>query len=392
MSSLDAREAKNRAAVAVDAARATILGTHRAIHAAAETGLQEFRSVRLLADGIRAATGVTAQVGVGSLPTALRAEAGNGELVITLCAEYDALPEIGHGCGHNVIAGAALGAFTALVPMVDDLGITVRLLGTPAEENAGGKVTMLDEGAFDGTHAALMVHPAGADTIEMDTFASALVHVEFVGREAHASASPHLGINALDALTIMLTAIGLARQQFEPLQQVHGVVEHAGTAPNVIPGRAAGRWMARAADTEALQRVIDVVRRCAEGGAHAAGAQVEITEAAFRYANLRSDPDLTASYVANLPGVGRHPGPLWPKAGSTDMGNISHRFPTIHPMIGLAEPSLVLHTSQMAALAGAEPGDRAVLDGAYLLAATAVDAALTPALRERLITTATRST
>ncbi|SDD23643.1 amidohydrolase [Auraticoccus monumenti] len=384
----DTDDATRRARDAIDDAREVVLATHRAIHADPELGLEEVRSARRLVEGIGTATGVQAELGVGSLPTAVRAEAGSGELVITLVAEYDALPGIGHGCGHNVIAGAALGAFTGLAAVADELGITVRLLGTPAEENAGGKVTMLDEGAFDGTSAALMVHAAGEDVLTMDPFASAQVSVEFTGRESHASAAPHLGINALDALTVMLTAIGLNRQQLAPLQQVHGVVDAGGVAPNIIPGRAAGRWMARAADLESLDRVLDVVRRSAEAGAVATGAGLEITEPTARYADLRPDPDLSAFYADALASVGRTAAAPWPRAGSTDMGNVSQRFPSIHPMIGLGDPGVALHTVELTRLAGSEAGDRAVVDGATLLATTAIHAALTPGVRARLLRSA----
>ncbi|MEU5850673.1 amidohydrolase [Saccharopolyspora shandongensis] len=379
-------EAKSRVRAAVEANRDAVIDVSRRIHADPEIGLQETRAARLLVDRIGAATGVEATLGLGSLPTAFRAEVGSGELVVTLCAEYDALPEIGHGCGHNIIAASAFGAFTALAPIADDLGITVRLLGTPAEENAGGKVTLLDEGAFDGTHAALMVHPGPEDSIEMNPYASGGIQIEFTGREAHASAAPHDGVNALDAMTIMLTAIGLARQQLEPSQQIHGIVQHGGAAPNVIPGSAGGVWMGRAATAEALERVIAVIRRCAEAGAHATGAAVTLTEGPFRYLDLRTDAGLNVAYAANLESVGRVAGVPMPRGGSTDMGNVSHRFPCIHPVIGLGDPVAVPHTPGFAALAGSEPGDRAAVDGATLLASTVVDAAVDKALRVRLLT------
>ena len=382
VSSIETIKEQVRGAVA--AAREDIVGISRSLHADPETGLQEERSARLLVGRIEELTGIPAQLGLGTLPTAFRAEAGSGELVITLCAEYDALPDIGHACGHNIIAAAAVGAFTALAPLADELGLTVRLLGTPAEENAGGKVTMLDEGAFNGTHAALMVHPGPYDSIAMDPLASGMIEIEFTGVESHASAAPHEGVNALDAMTIMLTAIGLARQQLEPYQQIHGIVRHAGSAPNVIPGAAGGTWMARAATAEALERVMGVIRRCAEAGAHATGATVSFKEGPFRYLDLRPDASLNAAYAANLDQLGRT-AQSFPKGGSTDMGNVSHRFPTIHPMIGFGDTNALPHTPEFAQLAGSEPGDKAAIDGAILLALTAVDAALSPALRKHLL-------
>ncbi|MGL3805597.1 M20 family metallopeptidase [Paeniglutamicibacter sp. R2-26] len=384
MPELDMRGAKRAAGGNLAAIKDEVVGVSRHLHANPETGLAEVRSAGYLLESVERLTGIGGTLGLGSLPTAFRVEAGNGDLVITLCAEYDALPDIGHGCGHNIIAAAAVGAFAALAPIADSLGMTVRLLGTPAEENAGGKVTLLEEGYFDGTHAALMVHPGPFDSVRMDPLASGAIEVEFSGRPAHASASPHEGVNALDALTIMLTAIGLARQQLEPFQQIHGFVRHAGTAPNVIPGAAGGTWMARGATAESLGRVMEVIRRCAEAGAHATQATVTFREGSFQYHDLIPHDALDGAYEANLNDLGRTSSPF-PKGGSTDMGNVSHRFPSIHPMIGLGQPAAVIHTEEFARLAGSETGDQAAIDGAFLLAMTAVDAALDPALRARLL-------
>ena len=384
MSEVALESAKSRTRESLALIADEIVALSRDLHAHPELGLEETRSSRVIVDAVERLTGVHSVLGLGSLPTAFRAETGTGELVVTLCAEYDALPGIGHACGHNVITAAAVGAFTLLAPLADELGITVRLLGTPGEENAGGKSTMLKEGSFEGTHAALMVHPGPLDALGMDSLASGGIDIEFTGQQAHASAAPHEGINALDAMTIMLTAIGLARQQLEPYQQIHGYVRHAGSAPNVIPGAAGGTWMARADTAESLNRVMGVIRRCAEAGAHATGAKVAFSEGDFRYLDLRPDAALNAAYGENLAAMGRTTITM-PKGGSTDMGNVSHEFPSIHPMIGFDAPTTLPHTVEFAALAGAEPGDRASLDGAVLLASTVIDAALNPELRTRLL-------
>ncbi|MEO6309150.1 MAG: amidohydrolase, partial [Leifsonia sp.] len=298
-----------------------------------ELGFQEHRAVQWLADELTKIPETRIEVGLGALPTALKAEVGTGELVLTLCAEYDALPGIGHACGHNVIAAAALGAFAALAPLVSQLGITLRLLGTPAEENGGGKVIMLEQGDFDGTHAAMMIHPGDVDEFEMLPYACAAYKVAFHGRSAHASAQPWDGVNALDAMTVALTAIGLARQQLEPGQQIHGYVDRAGSASNVIPDLATGQWMVRAIDVDSLDRATTVLRRCLEAGALAAGARLELEKDGPTYAEFRTDQAMADFFTQNSAALGRPLGPASRRGGSTDMANVSHFFPTIHPMI-----------------------------------------------------------
>lgn len=350
-----------------------------------ELGLRELDASRWLSNAAAVVADGEVELGVGGLPTAFRADSGDGELVLTICAEYDALPGVGHGCGHNVIAAAALGAFSALVPLAGDLNATIRLIGTPAEENEGGKITLLEAGVFDGTHAAMMIHPGPVDEVSMNPYASGGISARFIGREAHASLAPHRGINALDALTVALTAIGLARQQLGAGQQIHGSIAERGGAPNVIPGSSSAEWMVRAPSMESLDRVTDVVVRCIRAGALAAGCEVELeAERDGRYANMRLDADLIEIYRRNAEALGRSPGPVGGYGGSTDMGNVSQRFPSIHPMIGLGDPGLTLHTAEFAERAAGPAGDAAVIDGAILLAQTAIDIAMAPEVRARL--------
>ncbi|SEQ79831.1 M20/M25/M40 family metallo-hydrolase [Arthrobacter sp. OV608] len=216
----DGLKARAEAALAAELDR--VLAFSHRLHDNPETGWEEVKASAWLVEELRAVPNVRVAHGLGKLPTAACAEAGTGTLVLTICAEYDALPGVGHACGHNIIASSALGALIALAPLADELDLTVRLLGTPAEENGGGKIVMLEQGDFDGTHAAMMIHPGNVDESEMHPFACSGFAVRYEGRAAHASASPHEGINALDALTVALTAIGLARQQLEPGQQIHG--------------------------------------------------------------------------------------------------------------------------------------------------------------------------
>ncbi|WP_263247805.1 amidohydrolase [Saccharopolyspora rosea] len=366
-----------------DIADGLLAFSHR-LHESPETGFEEFKASAWLAEELRAVPGARVVHGLGELPTAVRADAGSGPLVVTICAEYDALPGVGHACGHNIIAAGALGAFTLLAGVADELDVTVRLLGTPAEESGGGKILMLEQGDFDGTHAAMMVHPGNADRTNMLPLACAGFDVRYRGRSAHASAQPHQGVNALDAMTVALTAIGLARQQLEPGQQIHGCVAGAGTAPNVIPESAAGQWMVRAHDLESLGRVEAVLRRCFEAGAVATGAELEFTPSDPPYAEMRGDARMEELFRDNAAELGRALVPEDTRGGSTDMANVSHHFPTIHPMLDLGDAPPIHHPAFAEAAAG-PGGDRAVRDAALGMACTVVDLATDPAERQRLL-------
>lgn len=376
---------KRRAARSIDVAAAMLTDLSHRISDNPEIGLQEVRAAQWLADVAASVPGTRLQTGVGGMPTAFVAECGEGDFVITLCAEYDALPELGHGCGHNIIAAAAIGAYCALGPLAGELAATVRLVGTPAEENEGGKVRLLEAGVFDGTHLAAMVHPAPIDEVSMNPYASATISAVYHGKQAHASMAPHEGVNALDALTVALTAIGLARQQLEPGQQVHGTVTSGGGAPNVIPAATSGVWMVRAKDLASLQRVRDRIEACLRAGALATGCRVDIDRDDLPYANMRIDGPLTELYRRNIEDLGREPAGVPPLGGSTDMGNVSQAFPSIHPMIGLGDPALVLHTAEFAAAARGPEGDNALLDGARALAYVAIDACTQARHRTRLM-------
>ena len=356
------------------------------IHEHPELGNREFHAVETLLGVLDAVAGARVRRGVGGLETAFRAEAGDGEFVITLCAEYDALPGVGHACGHNIIAAASLGAFLALAPLAGELDATVRLLGTPAEETTGGKIDLLAQGEFDGTHVAMMIHPGDRDSAGMRPFACAGYRVTFHGVAAHASAMPHRGVNALDAMTVALTAIGLNRQQLAPFQQIHGAVISGGDAPNVIPNRAVGEFMVRADTAESLAEVDAVLRRCLEAGSIASGARHEIEAIGEPFLSLRPDEDLETVFGTHCLAHGRPLEPPGKPAGSTDMGNVSQYFPAIHPMLGLGPGCPPIHSPEFADFAAAPTGDRAVLDGARALALTAVDCAAVPGRRARLLT------
>jgi amidohydrolase len=329
------------------------------------------------------------QSGICDLPTAFSARAGSGPLVVALCAEYDALPGVGHACGHNIIAASSLGAAVALAEVADDVGLTVLLLGTPAEEGGGGKVLMLDRGAFDEAHLAMMVHPWPNDRLAAQCLAVSHFDVHFEGKEAHAAAAPYEGVNAADAMAVAQVALALLRQQFRPGDQAHGVVLDGGKAANIIPAHVHGRFMCRARTLEGLEALEPRVRRCFEAGALATGATVRFETLSPVYTHMESDPDLLASYRKNAEALGRtfaadDAGEDLPTA-STDMANISLAVPTIHPLIGIESKGAVNHQPEFAAACAAPSADAALFDGALAMAWTAIDAASSPEVRERLL-------
>ena len=341
--SADVGDAMDRA---LAAATEEVLALSHSIHAEPELAFAEHRSVAKILDTLRAHS-FEIETNVAGLDTAFTASFGSGDLVIGICAEYDALPEIGHACGHNTIAASAVGAALALAPVADALGITVRVLGTPAEETGGGKVLMLERGVFDGIGAALMVHPGPFDIVGATSLALADIAVQFTGRAAHASAAPEWGINAGDAVTISQVALGLLRQHLEPGQQFHGIVSDGGAAPNIVPGHAELLYYLRANTTESLETLTRKAFACFEAGAVATGCTHEIRTVSPTYAALTPDSWLVAVFRQEIEALGRSP--LAPELegfrplGSTDMGNVTNVLPGIHPVVGLDAGGAVTH-------------------------------------------------
>jgi len=369
----------------VDGRRAALVELSHRVHEANEIRFEERRSAEMVADSL-AGAGFRVEHGVCGLETAFVATAGSGPLTIGICAEYDALPGIGHACGHNIIAAAAAGAGAALAAVADDLGVTVRVLGTPAEESGGGKILMLDRGAFDGVHAAMMVHPSPEERAHADCLAVAHFQVHYRGKEAHASAYPERGVNAADALTVAQVAIGLLRQHLHAYDQVHGIVVHGGEAPNIVPARCAARFYVRARDMEGLARLRARVDRCFEAGALATGASLAQEEESPPYSEFEPDVEIGELYRRNAEALGRTFPQLPPKkGGSTDMANVSLRMPTIHPMIHVEARGASNHQPEFTAACVTASADRAVRDGALAMAMTVADLAAPGALRDRLL-------
>lgn len=373
---------------AIEAASATLIALSHSIHAEPELAFDEHRSAAKIVDVLRTA-GFEVRTGVADLPTAFEAEFGSGELVVAFCAEYDALPGIGHACGHNIIAASAVGAGIGLATLADELGVTVRVVGTPAEETGGGKVLMLERGVFDDVATAMMVHPGPLDITGATSLALADIAVEYAGREAHASAAPEYGRNAADAATVAQVAIGLLRQHLAPGQQIHGIVSKGGAAPNIVPGHSELLYYLRAQSAEMLDELSARARDCFAAGALATGCTHSIRTVSPTYTELTPEPWLVQAYREEIIGLGRVPLPVEEEGarplGSTDMGNVTNVVPGIHPVIGLDSGGAVTHQEAFAAACITESADRAVLDGAKALAATAARAAADPVRRASLL-------
>lgn len=379
---------RERAADTIENARSNLVALSHFIHAHPELGYVEFESSEAVATAAEQ-WGFLVERHIASLPTAFRATQGSGELHIVFCAEFDALPDVGHACGHNIIAAAALGAALGLGALADELNLTVTLLGTPSEEGGGGKIDLLDAGYFDDAHAAMMVHPWPHEQLEATCLAVDYFDVIFAGKEAHASAAPWEGANALDALTIAQVALGLSRQQFRPADQVHGIVVEGGSAANIIASRAVGRFMARSSTSARLDELRRRVNACFEAGALATGTTLVIEELGHPFSHMVSDRDILAHYRHAAEALGRSftlddEGATKPTI-STDMGNVSLVVPSIHPLLMIPTHGAVNHQPEFAAACVTPAADQAVIDGAIALAHTAIAVAEDAALRHRLL-------
>ncbi|MGV0795081.1 M20 family metallopeptidase [Mycolicibacterium sp. XJ1819] len=358
------------------------------IHAEPELAFAEYRSCAKT-KALVAEQGFEINAAPAGLPTAFRADYGSGPLVIGICAEYDALPEIGHACGHNIIAASAVGTALALAEVADQLGLTVALLGTPAEEAGGGKVLMLEAGVFDDIAATVMLHPGPLDIAAARSLALSQVAVTYRGTEAHAAVAPYLGVNAVDAVTVAQVAIGLLRQQLAPGQMMHGIVTDGGQATNVIPARAEMQYTMRAGDTASLRELEQRMADCFLAGAVATGCGYEVAETEPAYRELTPDAWLVETFRAEMVRLGRSPVPAEAEAalplGSTDMGNVTQVMPGIHPVVGIDAGGASVHQPAFAAAAVGPGADAAVVEGAVMLARTVVSLAETPTERDRVL-------
>ncbi|HKV41821.1 MAG TPA: M20 family metallopeptidase [Blastocatellia bacterium] len=384
-------DAKEAARTHINNIDKELIALSNRIHANPELGFEEENAATWLCEALSDA-GFSVDRGICGLSTAFSARAGSGPLHVAICAEYDALPGIGHACGHNIIAASAIGAALATARLAGDVGLTVNVIGTPAEEvgNASGKILLLERGAFAGIHTAMMVHPAPWDILSPNIIAASMFEVEYTGKEAHAAAFPELGINAADALTVAQTAIGLLRQHIKPTDRIHGFVTHGGEAPNIVPAHTHARYIIRGQDLAELEALRPRVYRCFEAGAVATGSTLEIIGGNKPYSEMLHDPQIAEVYRKNAVALGREfpdLGALLDRtAASTDMGNVSRAMPSIHPMLGIDSLPATNHQPEFTAHCITPPANKALIDGAVAMAWTAIDIAGDPGLVARLTT------
>jgi len=379
---------RKNVAAAVDGMRGELIALSHAIHDEPELALAEFKSAAKLADAVEKHGLPVAREAFG-LATAYVSEFGDRRgPTVAILSEYDALPGIGHACGHNIIAASGFGAAMALAGLGAGLPGVVRYLGTPAEEAHGGKELMARHGAFEGADAAMMMHPSNLNLMTMPCIAVADVEAVFHGRAAHASAMPFRGLNALDAVVTAYSAIAQLRQHIRSTERIHGIITDGGMAPNIVPERAACRFFIRAADVHDLLALKARVKACFEAGALAAGCRLELNWSGADYLDLKTNWPMAEAFERHAVALGRTFFPMKDIppgfAGSTDMGNVSHRVPSIHPMLAVAPPDVIIHNPEFARWAASEDGDKAVVDGAKTLALTALEVMAVETMRSRV--------
>jgi amidohydrolase len=352
------------------------------VHANPELGFEEHHAVAAVAETVRR-HGIDIEVGVYGLETAFRAIVGDGSPRVAILAEYDALPGIGHGCGHNVICAAGVGGFLAAAPLVAGLGGSIELIGTPAEEGGSGKELIARAGGFDQIDCAMMVHPAGSAAAACTYLGMRQVVVEFHGVGAHASAFPFMGRNALDACVAAYNMISQLRQHILSDDRIHGIITDGGTKPNIVPDHAAAHYYVRSREIDTLveltRRIDEIFRAAAAGTGTTAELHWDVTPLDLP---VRNNLALANRFALSQSRRGK-PMPLRAPvpSGSTDMGNISVRVPSIHPKVAISPKTVAVHTAEFADYAGSPSGDEGALDGAYGLAMTALDYLADPELR-----------
>ncbi|MGW6458064.1 amidohydrolase [Streptomyces sp. NPDC055078] len=373
--------ARQAAARSVAEHRKPLVTLAETLHRHPETAWEEHRAAQWVGNALHD-IGFRVTARYLGLDTALHAVSGRGSRRIALVAEYDALPGLGHACGHNLIAAIAVGAAGALARVADDLDLQVEVYGTPAEEGGGGKIELLDRGAFHGLDLAMMAHPGPVDVAEARPFAVTHSRIRYEGQAAHAAAYPEQGVNANDAFVLAQVAIGLLRQQLPPSVRVHGIMTRGGEAPNAIPQTTEGRWYIRADTLAELAEIEPKVLRCFQAGALASGAELTVVPESRPYAEFRNDERALALYRENATRLGRRfdssPAAARMNRASTDMGNVSQVVPAIHPYIGLGSLPATNHQKEFAAHCVGDDAERALLDAATALALTGIDFVTTP--------------
>jgi len=338
-----------------------------------ETGLKEYKtSAACMA--ILEESGFKVEKGVAGMETAFRANFGNEKPAIALLVEMDALPEIGHGCGHNISGVASVGAAIAVSKIIPKIGGSITVLGTPAEELGIGKIAMIKAGVFEGFDAAMMAHPSSKRMVTRIFLGLIRLNLNFKGKPSHASAYPEEGVNALDAVIQTFNSISALRQQLRSDVRIHGIITDGGAAPNIIPEKASASFYVRAKDLNELYSVKEKVLNCARGAALATGCELTIEEGADMNAPLKLNKALADIYRRQMEflGLKEDDFPMDKNAGSSDIGNVSQVLPTIHPHI-LLRRGINIHTREFADATITEDGKNAIMEGAKTLALTALE-------------------
>ena len=343
-----------------------------------ELGFEEFKTSKYLVEYINKYASNTI-FPTHNLETAFEVTFGDKGPLTVICVEYDALPEIGHACGHNIIATAAIGAGLALRNYVNELGIRVKLLGTPAEEGGGGKIVLLDSGAFEDAACSMMIHP-GIENVVNPTFTTIQQYtVEYFGKDAHAAGAPEEGINALDAQIQLFVNASTYRQQMLQTNRMHGVIREGGFKPNIIPSYTKSEWYLRSLNKDGLEKIESDFYNFVNAAAMATKCEVKISSPDYIYQEIKNNQTMYELYQENSKDIGRdmilQKDAVRPGLGSTDMGNISQAFPSIHPMLGIDGNGAVNHQPEYAAATLSDSGKKAIYDGAYAMGATIIDLA-----------------
>ena len=370
----DVERLKKVVVAEVDAHREELIELSLRIHSNPELGFEEYKAAGWLAESLEK-NGYSVERGFCELPTAFVAGYGRGSPAIAILAEYDALPKLGHACGHNIIATSALGAGIASRIAVDELGGRVMVIGTPGEEIYGGKAIMVGRGGFSDVDAAMMVHPGVRNTVIAQALACISLEVEFFGRPAHAASHPYKGVNALEAMILSFNGVDALRQHIKDRARIHGIITDGGEAANIVPAHSAGRFLVRAEDETYLDELKGRVLNCFMAASMATGARLEHRWGEVCYAPMLNNLALAEVFARNMESLGRKIEPPDPEEGfgSTDMGNVSLVVPGIHPTVAIAGREVLAHSPEFAAAAASEAGHHGLIDGAKAMAMSVVD-------------------
>lgn len=378
---------KERACAYVDTIADQLIGVSRDIYEHPELKFEEFRASKLLAGKLKEA-GFATKLGVAGLETAIQADhpAVSDGPTVAIISEYDALPEIGHACGHNLIAAAGLGAALAVGALKSDLPGKLVFLGTPGEEGGGGKVVMVNAGLFDGVDAAMMFHPSSRTVVDRKSLAITEVMIEFIGKASHAAGSPEKGINALDAVIQTFNGINALRQHIKDGARIHGIITDGGAKPNIVPEHAAANFYVRALENDYRDELLEKLRACAQGAALATGATLDFKIVGHSYKAMKPNRAIGDAFVKNLTQLGEPLNPPDPDAGmgSTDMGDVSQVVPSIHAYIEICDENVAGHSREFAEASISKRGLDVMLIAAKAMAMTAIDVLTDPELAKTM--------